>query len=177
MYPSHISVHGVKAMPTLSERFWVKVNIKGEHDCWPWFASVRSDGYGAIGHKDRVLSAHRVAWSLTYGLIPEGMCVCHHCDNKTCCNPKHLFLGTAADNAADRAGKGRNADKRGERNGRSKLTAKQVLEIRRCYSAGGVTQRELADEFGIAAQSQISNIVHRHRWKHLPEEENAREKV
>ena len=154
-------------MPALSERFWKKVAIRSDNECWPWLASTRSDGYGAIGYEDKVLAAHRVAWTLTCGPIPDGMCICHHCDNKICCNPKHLFSGTSADNSADRASKGHNADKRGEKNGRSKLTAKQVLEIRRRYAEGGVTQRELADEYGIAAQSQISNIIHGRRWKHL----------
>jgi len=125
-------------------------------------ADVR--GRGQIRCSDGLLFAHRVVWELTYGPIPEGMCVCHHCDNPSCCNPKHLFLGTQADNIADRDKKGHTAH--GEQNGLSKLTKKQVLEIRRRYTIGGITQKSLAGEYDVS-QQQVSRVVNHNDWNHI----------
>jgi len=91
---------------TLEERFWAKVE-RGE-GCWLWTASRTSTGYGQINVDHRPLKAHRVAWELTYGPIPDGLFVCHHCDVPLCCRPDHLFLGNDADNMRDCAAKGRN---------------------------------------------------------------------
>lgn len=98
---------GPKPTP-LADRFWPKVRKGG--GCWEWTASM-SHGYGQIGvggKSGRPHHAHRVAWELTNGAIPAGLFVCHHCDNKKCVRPDHLFLGTAKDNNQDRARKGRN---------------------------------------------------------------------
>jgi len=154
--------HGPKPRP-LADKFWEKVDIRGPNECWPWTAYTNDMGYGMIKHKGRALRAHRVAWELTYGPIPEGMFVCHHCDNPLCCNPAHLFIGTQADNLTDMAQKGRST--LGERDGMSKLTAKQVREIRRCY-AEGMLQIRLATEYGVS-QNHISNIVNHRRWRHV----------
>lgn len=98
---------------SLTERFWENVDKRGPDDCWEWMAG-KEFGYGYIrreGHKGKMARAHRVAWELTNGPIPKGMCVLHRYDNPGCCNPAHLWLGTLADNNADMAAKGRHAVK------------------------------------------------------------------
>jgi len=146
-------------------RFWSKVNIALDSDsCWNWKASINRHGYGQFTQKSKVVKAHRVAWILTYGKIPDGLHVLHTCDNRACCNPKHLFLGTNKDNVDDREQKGRNKIMRGESNGNSKLTISQVEYIRARYAAGGISQQKLAEETGID-QTQVSNIIRRKVWK------------
>jgi len=90
--------------PPLLERFWSKVSIKGDDECWPWTAAPRrkDEGYGAFWLNRRHQPSNRVAWMLTHGKIEEGLVVCHKCDNPPCCNPSHLFLGTPLDNDRDR---------------------------------------------------------------------------
>lgn len=100
---------GVALIKQSAARFWCKVAIKGVEDCWVWQSRATANGgYGAIsfgrGYKER---AHRVAWMLTNGPIPEGKCILHACDNPPCCNPKHLFIGTKLDNTHDAMKKGR----------------------------------------------------------------------
>ncbi len=141
------------------KRFWSKVDVCEVGECWEWLASKR-EGYGRFwipagpNRPGRLWEAHSVAWILTYGPIPKGLLCCHHCDNPSCCNPYHLFLGTNRDNHIDAAKKGRRA---------KALTEDEVLEIRRLYKAGEKTQQDLADEFGVD-QSAVSDIVRRETW-------------
>lgn len=102
---------------TLLERFWSKVDQHGEYDCWPWLAARDRKGYGWFRIASAMRGSHRMAWELTHGSIPHGLCVLHHCDNPGCVNPAHLFLGTRADNNADRDAKGRQGAPKGDRNG------------------------------------------------------------
>jgi len=91
----------------LAERFWPKVDRRAPGECWLWTGSRSPQGYGQISQAgERPELAHRVAWALAFG-PPGGLSVCHHCDVRTCCNPAHLFLGTARDNALDMVAKGR----------------------------------------------------------------------
>ena len=119
----------------LVERFWTKVDKRGPDECWSWLAYVGEKGYGQIkadGNR-KMLRAHRVSWELNIGPIPDGLCVCHHCDNPPCVNPAHLFVGTYGDNNRDAYRKGRKVpptpDNRGELNGQAKLTEAHVHKI------------------------------------------------
>lgn len=125
----------------LEERFWGKVDISSHDGCWLWTAHCNKGGYGKIDGK----IASRVSWELTNGAIPEGLDVCHHCDNPKCVNPTHLFLGTASDNLKDSVLKGR-LDHHGEKNGNAKLNYKLVKEIRET----NLPQRTLARIFGVS---------------------------
>lgn len=91
--------------------FWSKVEVRGPDDCWEWTGYRMKFGYGRfpLGHRPsrRNVLAHRAVWVLTYGGIPDGLDVCHDCDNPPCCNTRHLFLGTHRDNMIDRENKGR----------------------------------------------------------------------
>ncbi len=156
-----------KAVPALTpeqiEWFWAKVDQQGDDECWEWIASLQTTGYGQFKVGSRMIGAHRIVYFLNYGQ-PTGFFVCHHCDNRKCCNPKHLFLGTNADNMADAARKGRmiKIGHKGETNGRAKLTAKQVLAIRK----SSATQVALAEKHGVT-QVMISRIKLRKAWRHL----------
>lgn len=145
------------------DRFWEKVDKTGGEDaCWNWTAHRNACGYGTFKY-GKIRRAHRAAWELTRGPIPEGMCVCHTCDNPACVNPAHLWLGTPGQNAADRTVKGRNVAPKGEAHGGVKLTEEQVLDIRKTYAQGNVSQESLGHKYGVN-QRQISRIVRGTSW-------------
>jgi hypothetical protein len=166
-----------------ADRYAEKIDVRGPNDCWEWTAARFDKGYGAFRLGDKQVKAHRFGYELHVGPIPEGRYVCHTCDNPPCQNPRHWFLGSHADNAADRERKGRGghppagprtlAQKaaarrgraRGERDGNARLTEPQVLEIRARYAAGE-RQDRLAAEFGVT-QVNISCVVRRKTWRHI----------
>lgn len=145
-----------------SIRFWSKVQISD--DCWIWTACKDRLGYGRFYLVRPARLAHVIAYSDVYGPIPEGLEVCHDCDNPSCVRPDHLFLGTHAENFSDAVAKGRIPS--GEKNHLSKLTEQEVIEIRRLRSQG-IGRNELADRFGVTGNN-IWCIVARKSWKHIP---------
>ena len=171
-------------------RFWKRVNTGSADDCWQWTGAAYI-GYGAIRIHGRTLKAHRCAWHWTFGPIRPGLCVCHKCDNPSCCNPKHLFLGTQADNVRDMVSKGRSAagDKNGSRTSpwrvprgdshysylhpervrrgeyaTNKLTLASVCAIRIACGEGAQSQRELAKQYQVS-QSCVSRIFNHLSWR------------
>ena len=149
-------------------RFWPKVNKTGT--CWLWLGATSRHGYGKMKNRDRrLVFAHRFAWQLEHGPIPEGMCVCHHCDVPACVNPAHLFLGTMLDNVRDMHAKQRDNKARGESHPRAKLTEASVVEIRSLVLAG-ISRRHVAHQFCVTHQS-ITKIINRKSWKHVTWEE------
>jgi DNA-binding MarR family transcriptional regulator len=152
------------------ERFNKKYYIN-ENNCWIWMG--KKNNYGTFLLNGKNIAAHRASWILFKSPIPNNMLVCHQCDNKTCVNPEHLFLGTHKDNAQDCIIKKRNIMqtnpekiKKGEEHPCSKLTEKQVLEIINKYSNKEKNQIELAEEYKVN-QVTISQILTKKLWKHL----------
>lgn len=134
-------------------------------DCWNWTGGKDPDGYGIFRVNGKSRRAHRVAWGQIYGKIPRGLRVLHHCDNPSCINPEHLFLGTDQDNVLDAFSKGRRFGPKGEKHGRSKLTDSQVLKIKRRLSSGEL-HKAIARDFGVRRQT-ISLIAEGKTWRHI----------
>ena len=148
-------------MAVVELNFWRWVDMSG--DCWLWTRGRTTAGYGSVHVVDKRQYAHRLAYEFVKGPIPEGMSVCHSCDNPPCVNPDHLFLGSHTENIQDSAKKGRMHP--GEKHGLSKLNADQVLEIRRLCTEG-FSPYNVARMFGVS-RSNIQHIVRRSTWKHL----------
>ncbi len=160
-------------MKSFTDRFWAKVDrngptpshVKGLGPCWTWTASRNWDGYGQSWDGERLWIAHRFAWTLVNGPIPDGLCVLHRCDNPPCVRPDHLFLGTNAVNVADRERKGRGNQPAGGANGRAKLTEAAVREIRR-RAAIGESHSALGRAFGVS-NVIAGRVVRRETWAHV----------
>lgn len=164
---------------TIEERFWSHVDTRGPDECWPWMASRGGKGYGAFNTTGgNQVYAHRFAYELVKGPIPEGLGVCHSCDNRPRCNPAHLCPGTQLDNMHDAVSKGRTASgerngsrthperqARGERHGSAKLTEANVREIRR-LSAEGHTQTAIGGLMGVD-HGTVWRIVRGETWRHV----------
>lgn len=156
--------------------FWAQVKVGDVQECWPWMAHRKQNGYGEINFLGKQQSSHRVAYILTYGRINNGYYVCHRCDNKPCCNPLHLFVGTPKDNTQDCINKGLMPRAIGEKNGMfgrrgskspsSVLTEAQVIEMRRKYATGIFTQHQLAKQYD-TTQINVSVICRRKTWTHI----------
>jgi hypothetical protein len=151
-----------------AERFWAKVSRSDS--CWIWTAATRGPGYGAFrvgSARDgtrRTVPAHRYMYELINGSVSSDLQVCHRCDNPPCVRPDHLFLGTNADNIADKVAKGRAPCGMSSPNHR--LTDADVIGIRRACEAGDC-QRKVAARFGVC-QRTVSRVVRRELWRHIP---------
>jgi hypothetical protein len=126
-------------------------------ECWNWKRYTSEYGYGIVYYKRKTWRVHRLSWQLLRGNIPKGKYVCHHCDNRKCINPEHLFLGTAKDNAGDMVKKGRNVPYR-------KLTLNEVEKIKKLL--GAVSQYKLAKLFNVS-RSAIQHIAVGRSWKNV----------
>lgn len=115
---------------TIADRFWQKVHKNTGDGCWIWKGAVRTDGYGQFGFRGRIMGAHRVSYILNIGEIPDGLVVCHRCDNKLCVRPSHLITDTQAVNAYDTKRKGRVSAKFGDSNPAAKI-AKRIGKPRK----------------------------------------------
>ena len=165
-------------MKSINDRFWPKV-VKTDA-CWLWTASKNADGYGSFRINGRTVGAHRVSYTLHFGIDPEKLRVCHTCDVPNCVRPDHLFLGTDADNSKDASEKGRlgssyrarpepmplpvpsKAIEPYDRNQAKKLSPSDVLAIRQAYKRGN--GGELARQYGVTRQA-IQGIVKGTLWR------------
>lgn len=146
--------------------FWAKVDRSaGAEACWPWQGYVGRGGYGHTWYQGSSIDSHRLAYILVQGYVTGFYkCVCHRCDNRRCCNPAHLFLGSRADNQKDMAKKGRSAY--GPKHNGSVLTEAQVVAIREDYAAG-ISSRKTAARHG-TTRGNVDVIVTGVTWKRAP---------
>lgn len=147
---------------TRFERF-AKKYLVSESGCWIWTAGKWRGGYGQFNWTPgkQSMGAHRAAFLLHVGPIPDGLLVCHSCDVPACVNPSHLFLGSCSDNHKDRNEKGRQAKM--EQHGRAKLSVKKAEEIRFLYSLGTYSHRRLGRAYSVA-HTQIGRVLRDERW-------------
>jgi hypothetical protein len=146
--------------------FWSLVEVRGPEDCWLWKSdTLDKGGYGHYHlYGGRNVPAHRYAYEITFGPIPDGLCACHVCDHPSCCNPAHLFLGDNKENTRDRQSKGRGI--RGERSHLAKLTAADVIEIRANYTKRPELYKNIGARYGIT-DGAIYRILRRKNWMWL----------
>lgn len=152
--------------------FWSRVSKSSdENGCWEWTRGTQGTGYGWFRFCGTPTTAHALSWKLhNMGRFPTGLCVCHTCDNRLCVRPSHLFLGTDLDNSNDKIAKGRlrTGVSLGEKHGCAKLTAAQVIEMRRLHATGGYTFRSLGQRFNVT-DVLAHKIVRRQLWASIPE--------
>lgn len=149
---SNLCARRARPRKSLADRFWLYVERGPVEECWPWTGSRNAKGYGKLmGPTPNVpVRAPRVSWELHNGSIPDGLMVLHECDNPSCVNPKHLFLGTASDNTVDMMAKARD--------GNRKLSRGQAAEIRSAWEGGNISKRALGRKFGVSATT-ISRLL------------------
>ena len=154
-----------------SESFWARVSIGKKSDCWEWQGACNSVGYGNVAWDGKIYVSHRISAWLS-GLISDPSApkhttekgyVLHKCDNRKCCNPSHFFIGNFSDNMKDAYTKKRKAQPKGANHVNAKLSAKQVIQIRKRYTKGEY-QVPLAKEFGVS-QRVISLVVRGESYK------------
>lgn len=159
---------------SLEQRFELYYEVDEESGCWEWKNSLDEWGHGRIyiGHEARY--AHRVAYELEHGEIPDGKQINHGCRNASCVNPDHLYAGTQQENVQDEtdAGVWTDSRPRGSQVGTSSLTESDVAEIKALWEMGGHTQREIAERYE-TVQQNVSRIVNGLRWTHVDPAESV----
>lgn len=145
------------------QRFMSKVS-KDPCGCWIWKASKNKDGYGQFSVKNKVLSAHRFSYEIHKGPVSKGLSVCHSCDNPSCVNPDHLWIGTHKDNMKDcwQKNRGKTIFGIGQKNVKAKLTEENAQEIKN----SDLKYLELAEKFNVTRET-ISKIKRNKRWAHI----------
>lgn len=145
------------------DRITSRVEYDPNGGCWLW-SGAQKNGYGhIIMPGGKTTSTHRAMYEAAKGAIPEGLCVCHKCDVRACVNPDHLWLGTHADNAADKEAKGRGNQPRGERNCKAKMSEAKVSELR-SLRASGALLKDLSERFGITTAT-VSKAARGDTWR------------
>ena len=152
-----------KILPLTIDRIEAKSHIVAESGCWVWMGGLTVAGYPQIESAGKKHYAHRVSYELHHGVSAEGMLVCHRCDNPSCVNPNHLFLGTPKDNQNDMAVKRRSTY--GQKNAQAKLSEAEALRIKK-MGTSGFSQQKIADAFGVS-RSNVGLILRGERWAHL----------
>lgn len=148
------------------DRFWAKVNKTD--GCWEWSACRNNHGYGQFGMGRRLFYAHRISYLIANGHITGDMEVLHDCDNPACVRPDHLHQGTHQQNMIEARDRNRidMSKVRGENNHNALLTTEQVRNIRNEYDAGGISERKLAQKYGVS-RGTIRSIIKRFNWKYV----------
>ena len=158
---------------SIDSHFWSLVDK--DEGCWVWKGNRFISGKGSFWDRrqGKARLAHRVAWELAKGPIPDGLCVCHHCDNPPCVRPDHLFIGTQKDNMQDASRKGRHVSRlhpgimpRGERHWKAKLTRHDVLRIYAKALSGDYSEQYIANSFGVS-RSSVQAIKNGWNWRWL----------
>lgn len=158
--------YNMKHHGTPEERFWKYTKIaKSPVLCWNWIGPKNHAGYGSMKINQKQIGAHRFSYKLHIGDIPIGLFVCHSCDNPSCVNPTHLWLGTPQENMTDKIKKGRtrSCHMYGETNPKSKLSVRDVEEIRKLYKTGSYTQRKLGKIYKMS-HTAIGDILRHKSW-------------
>ena len=142
------------------------MKVEKTNECWNWVGGAfTKDGYGQIGIDGQMRRSHRISWIIKFGSIRNKMYVLHRCNNRRCVRPTHLYLGTQFENMRDAVMAG-HLSPTGEKNGRSRLSIRDVLMIRDLYKNFYWTQKQLANLFCIG-RSTVSHLIIRNTWKHV----------
>lgn len=150
------------AFKTIEDALLFRTEKRGNDECWIWTGHSNNKGYGLVSFDRKILYAHRISYELYNGPIPDRMLVCHHCDNRRCVNPKHLFLGYPKDNSDDMVNKNRQT--KGSNNPRAKLVSDDIRQIRELHKTRKFTRSNLAKLFGVSS-SHITAILNYTYWK------------